>query len=491
MSSKMVFSFKENYADVAVVSKLINKIKIKKAARIEENSGDISGGEPYADEYNLNKIKNIREKFKIINRNVGIILNWDNIVTRIIDVPLMNKKDLKNFIENNIEEYFAVSMNEYCSDYEIVSVDKKQRKKGKMSIMLTVVPRIKLKKILDFIKYCGLNPVSVGIYPDYISNLFLGTDSSTAVIDVNSGKTTLTILDKEKIFLYSHISSENYQKDEEDFSDVLENIDYFFNFYSTRHFGNRVEKLYVMGEFYNNPNLYNLINNQTSVEPVMGIPLKLSKLIKNSPVDINIYGDILGYFIPVKNVYNKKIDFIDKLYRKKKAKISANRIIITEAIICILITLITVGGVFIYSKISLPKYDTTALNLQIAALSDVQKNIDKLEQQKKEYEEKASNMQKINNDEFDYIGILDILRQGLPKEVSIKNIAMDKNDVNVTFNINNSTLDGARVIVALNKMNVFEPVELPQIELDDNVKEITLNLKIINSYKGVSISGKK
>lgn len=246
-----------------------------------------------------------------------------------------------------------------------------------------------------------------------------------------------------------------------------------------------------MGEFYNNPNLYNLINNQTSMEPVMGIPLKLSKLIKNSPVDINIYSDILGYFIPVKNVYNKKIDFIDKLYRKKKAKISANRIIIIEAIICILITLITAVGVFIYSKISLPKYDTAALNLQIAALSDVQKNIDKLEQEKKEYEEKANNMEKINNHEFDYIGILDILRQGLPKEVSIKNIAMDKNNVNVTFNINNSTLDGARVIVALNKMNVFEPVELPQIELDDNVKEITLNLKIINSYKGVSISGKK
>ncbi|WP_368490362.1 hypothetical protein [Clostridium sp. BJN0013] len=211
MFSKILFSFKENYADVAVISKRINKIKIKKVAKIEQNSENISGGEPYADEYNLNKIKNIREKFKIRNKTVGIILNWDNIVTRVIDVPLMNKKDLKNFIENNIEEYFAVSMNEYCSDYEVVYIDK-EHKKGKMSIMLTVVPRIKLKKIMEFVKYCGLIPGSIGIYPDYISNLFLDTDISTAVIDVNSRKSTLTILDKGKIFLYSHISSENYQK---------------------------------------------------------------------------------------------------------------------------------------------------------------------------------------------------------------------------------------------------------------------------------------
>ncbi|MFL0195449.1 pilus assembly protein PilM [Clostridium sp. WILCCON 0269] len=491
MSSKILFSFKENYADVAVVSKGINKIKIKKVARIEERSEIISGGQPYADEYNLNKIKSVREKFKVRNRNIGIILNWDNIVTRIIDVPIMNKKDLRNFIENNIEEYFTVSMNEYSYDYEIISLDK-EYKKGKMAVMLAVVPRIKLKKILEFIKCCGLIPMSIGIYPDYISNLFLDqNDNSIAVIDANSGKTTLTILDKEKIFLYSHISSENYQKDEKDFSDILENLEYFLNFYSTRHFGNKIEKIYILGEFYNSPDLYELISSQTSMEPIMGLDTKMSKLIKNSPVDGNIYADVLGYFIPVKNIYNKNIDFVDRLYRKDKKKASANKLIAVEIIICMFITLIIAGGVFIYSKVNLSRYDTSGIDSQIAALSNVQNDIDRLEREKKEYEEKINNMQKINNDEFDYIGVLDTLRQGLPEEVSVKSITIDKNNVNVTFNINNSTIDGARVVVALNKMNIFEPVELSQIELNDDVKEITLNLKIIDSYKGVSISGKK
>lgn len=491
MSSKIIFSFKENYADVAIVSKGINKINIKDVVRIDERNEFVSGGQPYANEYNLNKIKDIREKFRIRNKSINIILNWDNIITRIIDTPVMNKKELKNFIENNIEEYFAVSMNEYCYDYEVMSVDK-QNKKGKMSIMLVVVPKVKLKEILEFIKYCGLIPKSVGIYPDYVSNLFLDeNDSSIAVMDANSRKSTLTIFDKESIFLYSNVSSENYEKGEEEFSDILENLDYFLNFYSTRHFGTKVDKIYILGQLRNNENLCKLISNQTSIETITGLNARVSKLIKNSPIGGDIYADILGYAIPTKNVYGKKIDFVDKLYREGTKETSANKLITIEIGIFSLITFILVTAIFIYTKVNLSKYSTADIDAQIAVLSTVQRDIEKLEQEKKEYEDKVKNIQQIKNDEFDYIGVLDALRKGLPKDVSIKAITIDKENVNTTFNINSSTIDAARIIIAINKMNIFEPVELPQVNLNDDVKEINLNLKIIKSYKGVDTSGKK
>ncbi|WP_368490363.1 hypothetical protein [Clostridium sp. BJN0013] len=217
----------------------------------------------------------------------------------------------------------------------------------------------------------------------------------------------------------------------------------------------------------------------------------MSKMIKNSPVDVNMYGDILGYFIPVKSVYNKKIDFIDKLYRKNKKKISDNGFIVIEMIICAVITLIIAVGAFIYNKVNLSKYDTSGIDSQIAALSNIQRDLDSVEQQRKEYEEKSNNMQKIYNDEFNYMIILDTLRQGLPQNITIKSITLDKDNVNVVFDVNNSTIDGARVIVAVNKMNIFEPVELSQINLNNNVGEITLNLKILDSYKGVNTSGEK
>jgi len=470
---------------VAVVSKRINKTKIKKVSRIYEKNKFISGGKPYADEYNLNKVKNIREKLKIKNKNIRIILNWENIITRIIETPVMNKKELEGFIKNNIEDYFSVNMNEYLYDYEVMSLNKKD----KMAIMLAVVPRIKLKEVLDFIKYCGLTPQSIGIYPDSISNLFLDEDyCSIAVIDANVEKTTLTILDKGKIFLYANILNET---EDEDFSELMRSLDYFLNFYSTRHFGSKIDNIYILGQLYTNSKLCELISTQTSIETKIGFNVKTSKLIKKSEVDENIYPDILGDFIPVKNIYNKSIDFLDKFYRKNKKKQYENRLIIREIEIFFLITIIIIGAALIYTKLNLLKYDTLDIDSQIAALSSVQNDVNKLDKENKAYGDKARYIKKIESDDFDYIGVLETLRKGLPKGATIKMITMNKENINVVFDVNKNTIDAARLIVAINSMNAFEPIELPEVDLNDNVKEIQLKLKLLESYKGVNTDGKK
>ncbi|WP_243124414.1 hypothetical protein [Clostridium sp. AWRP] len=412
-------------------------------------------------------------------------MNWESIITRIIETPVMNKKELAGFIKNNIEEYFSVNMNEYLYDYEVISLTNKD----KMTIMLAVVPRIKLKQVLDFIKYCGLVPQSIGIYPDSVSNLFLDEDyCSIAVIDANVEKTTLTILDKGKIFLYSNILNET---EDEDFSDLMRSIDYFFNFYSTRHFGSKIDKIYVLGELCTNSKLCELISTQTSIETNIGFNIKASKLIKKSTVDENIYPDILGDSIPVKNIYNKSIDFLDRFYRKNKKKQFENKLIIHEIELFFLITIIIIGAALIYTKLNLLKYDTLNIDSQIAALSGVQNDVNKLDKENKAYEDKANYIKKIEGDDFDYIGVLETLRNGLPKDVTIKAITMDKQNINVVFDVEKNTIDAARLIVAINSMNAFEPVELPQVDLNDNVKEVTLKLKLLESYKGVNKDGKK
>ncbi|MEY7999867.1 hypothetical protein AB8U03_06610 [Clostridium sp. Mt-5] len=489
MSSKIIFSFKENYACAAVVSKTIKGVNIKKVCRIMKKGEAISGGQPYADEYNLNKIKDIREEFKLKNKKISIILNWDSIITRIIETPVMGKKELKSFIDNNIEEYFAVNINEYCFDYEIISLDKKH----KMWVMLVVAPMVKIKQVLEFIKCCGLKADSIGIYPEYISNLFLDEfDSSAAVVDVNGNKSTLTILDEEKIFIYSNISSEDYRKDERNFTEVMENLDYFLNFYSTRHFGKNVEKIYMLGEFYDNDVLNGLIESQTSIKPVVGLNPKVSKLIGNSRVDGNIYSDIVGYFVPVKNIYNKSINFINKLHSKNEdKKWTGNRFIINEIEIFCLITIIMITAVLIYTKFSLSKYDTSDLDSQIAVLSSAKEDADKLDIEKKSYEAKVKYIQKIKEDEFDYMDLLETLREGLPEGISITSIKMDRQNIDAQFDVNKRTVDAARLVAALNAMNIFEPVELPEVELNDNVKEVKLNLKLLQSYKGIGAYGEK
>ena len=470
---------------MAVVSKRINKTKIKKITKIYEENKFISGGKPYADEYNLNKIKIIREKLKIKNKNVKVILNWENIITRIIETPPMSKKEVGSFVENNIKDYFSVDMDEYLYDYEVIS----SSKNDKMAVMLAVVPRTNVEEILDFIKYCGLIPESIEIYPDCVSNLFLDEDYySIAVIDANVEKTTLTILDKGKIFLYSNILNE---AESESFSDLMGSLDYFFNFYSTRHFGNKIDKIYILGEFYTNSKLCELISTQTSIETKTGLYVQKPKLMKENGVDENIYPDIIGNCIPIKNIYNKSINFLDKFYKKEKKKQYENKLIVREIEILCLITVIIIASALIYTKVNLLKYDTSNIDSQIAALGDVQNDVYKLDKENKAYEDKANHINKIKSDGFDYIGLLEILKNGLPQDITIKTITMDKKNVNAVFNINQSTIDAARLVAAINSMNVFEHIELPQVNLNDDVKEVTLKLKLLESYKGVSVDGKK
>ncbi|AGY76855.1 hypothetical protein [Clostridium autoethanogenum] len=124
-------------------------------------------------------------------------------------------------------------------------------------------------------------------------------------------------------------------------------------------------------------------------------------------------------------------------------------------------------------------------------MSGVQSDVDKLDKENKAYEDKARYIKKIEGDDFNYIGVLETLRNGLPKGVTIKTITMDKQNVNVVFDVNKNTIDAARLIVAINSMNAFEPVELPEVDLNDNVKEVELKLKLLESYKGVNTDGKK
>lgn len=491
MGNKMIFSFKDNYADVAVISKGIGSKSIKSVSRIKKYAPDRRGTAPYALDENLLQIQQLIEDNKIKSTDIDVILNWDNIITRVIETAIMTKKELRNFIDKNIEEYFAVSIKEYYYDYEVLSIDKSGENK-KMSVMLAAVQRIKLKEIIDFFKFCNINPKTIGIYPNEILNLFIDeNDKSLAVLDINNGKSTLTILDEGNIFLYSNISNESYDEGESEFTEIAENVDYFLNFYSTRHFGQKIDKIYVLGEFYNNESLVNMIKNQSSIETKGGLNRKNLRLIDKSEVSSLLYSDILGHTISTKSIYGKDINFVEKLNEKDQKEISENNLIIREGIVFSAVTIGIILSTLIYSKVINFKYDISHIEKQVVALSSVENELSKLEIQKKEYQSKIKAMEKIEEENFKYLEILEVIKKGLPQNIYLKSISLNKDNVNIVFSINNSTLDAARAVIAVNNMGIFEPMELPSVKLNDDVKEISVDLKLKNTHKDGEVNGQK
>ena len=59
-------------------------------------------------------------------------------------------------------------------------------------------------------------------------------------------------------------------------------------------------------------------------------------------------------------------------------------------------------------------------------------------------------------------------------------MSIEREKTSVTLNINNSTLDVARAVIAINNTKLFETFDISQVKLDDTVNSITLDLKIKN-----------
>jgi len=73
--------------------------------------------------------------------------------------------------------------------------------------------------------------------------------------------------------------------------------------------------------------------------------------------------------------------------------------------------------------------------------------------------------------------VIDGLKSGLPENITVKFLYIQKEIINITLNINNNTLDAARAVIAINNTNLFENVDISEVRLDDMVNSISLDLK--------------
>lgn len=483
-SKNLIFSIKDDRVDIAAIAKGIREVKLLSSATIRPQTVISTVDMSYNSDENLSIIKSIRNKSKVKSRKVDLILSVDGIITRNIETPIMNRKELESFMQNNIHDYFAVNLDEYYYDFEIMEKEKGEgeNKKGKFHIILAAVPKYKVDNILEFINVSGLTAKTIRIYPQVIKNIVDDYRStSVAVLDTGKEKSNVTIFDNNKLFLYSNIASEGYSE-ENNFEDIVENFGYFLNFYATRHFGNRVENIFVTGVLWNNKELYQAIKGAFGIEPTVGLEGIDTKIISKVNDDINVFADIIGSYIKPfgKNEYS--INFIKRLKKDKNKDTDNHRNIILRAtVVIVLFTLIWIAAATIYIFNREIKYDTKEIENKISALSYVEKTISDLNNQKDFYETKIKYINQVENEEFDYMRIMDTLRKGLPKRVTIKSITLNNVEIAVVFNIKNSTIDVAELVVAINDMNIFENVEADQVKLDDSVSEASFNLKIRKS----------
>ena len=437
--SNLIFNVHENYIEIALVSKILNKVKINKTMIFTPSSN-------IQDNKNSNiELKKIFRKNKINTKKVDVILSIDSIVTRQIEVPAMNEKDLSNYIKNNIAQYFTVNTGDFHFDYKAQEI-RKEGKKKIFSVLLVAVPKEKLNKIKDLMKSNNLIINKVKIYPECLASYYRkNKKQSIAILDVSNEKSSITIIDKGKIFICSTLFID--MSDLDGYSELMNNFTYFLNFYSTRNFGNKLVK--TLSE---------------------NVDININYEKKNN------YVEILGSLMEVKAIHNKSINFKEVLNETKQNKGSLVPVIIG----IVLVAGSSMGGYYFTQIYVNSKNNVTSPSVlsEINKYSDVEKNISDLNNEKQNYQRKIDVINEIKNDEFNYVSIIDGIKKGLPKNITVKSMDIQRETISVTLNINNSTLDVARAVIALNNTKLFETVDISQVKLDDTVKSISLVLKL-------------
>jgi type IV pilus assembly protein PilM len=473
LSGELILRFTENNINLSQVKKSGKKVKIlaSKDFEIVENS-DEDGNITYSDKEGEALASYLKER-KFSGKAVKVIIAQDGIITRQIQCPKLSRRDLDKFISNNIGEYFTLNIDDYEYDYTIVAEEKGEVEK--FSLLIVLLPKSKLTAIKEFIKGYNLDIDKITIYPVCIENTFYWErEKSIAVFDIGEDRTNITILEKGSIFLYSRTNS-YIDVENNDFDEVLDSLLYFLNFYSTRHFGNRVDKIYITGKLWNNKEFRRILQEQTPVEIISGIKIPNTRIETKEGIDKNLYADIMGALFAIRKKYKKDINF-SALSKVEKRTTNQLPIILTASFLLV-VTMSWLLTFYFYKTAKKEKYDSYLLDQEINKLIESSARYDEL----KEIEEKLDNKEEIEkflqSINIDFSPYIEALRQGLPADTYVKTFRIDPLTIGASF-IVDGTLDKVALVESINDIGIFEKVNIDTIKLDDTEKEVQLELTI-------------
>lgn len=457
-----VIRFNENSLDLVILSK-----RIKTQNFIHNNLDE-------DDENIKTEIQKYIKMYNVSMRNIDVILNLNGIITRLIELPLLNKKQLGSFIKNNMEEYFTVNLDEYHFDYKIISIIKTEVKK--MSILLVAFPKVKLQGIIKYLQFINVKPKKITVYPDSIAEFFQKNKrEDIVIIDGSMSKCNITILENGGVFIFTNVINEG--NDEKISSlEIIENMEYFLNFYATRHFGNRLQKVNVVGSLSENIEFSRAIEEALNV-----VVLKTKKSVRNNEYSCL---DAMGCKTRSKQIYSKSINLNGNLALSDKGIQAIDETMKNNIAIgfIILLSLFWNAGNIAYLKYEEIRLDKYKNSTYINSKNELDKQLEALKKEKLQNDNLIKNLSKVEENKFSYLDYIKKIKNGLPDGADISNITVQKDKIAMKISIKKSTLEKIKLINAINDLNFFDKSELDKIKLDDSENEHNFDLKVKKPY---------
>lgn len=264
-------------------------------------------------------VRNELKKNGIKTKKYLMCFGDKSIITRVIKLPKMEVKDLESFMNQSISQYFSITDDDYCFDYRIQGVNEADEK-AYYNLFLIALPKYILETYSNIFLKCGLRPKNISMYADVFANLFSNfVNNFITIINIGYTQTEVMVLERNYIFINSVVdfrlprSGLNKGEDVylanltqedlgEDFLIVLENIENYINFFSSRHHGESIQDIYFIGEGAKLKKVIDSLRENMNINIVSGeelfkediIPYKMSSIETFEP---EIYYSCLGLLL--------------------------------------------------------------------------------------------------------------------------------------------------------------------------------------------------
>lgn len=242
---------------------------------------------------------------KIPFKKLRIAFSCPGVITRMISLPLLSAQDLEKLLTEQVAQYFTLNTEDYVLDYRIIDQVEEDGQE-RIRVLLAALPKNHWEPFWSLCQELGLKPKVVDLAADSLIRVYSkleqqdkkkGSQSvlpDTAIIHLGKKGIEFILLEHGVFFLYSdlHLDLEELKRfedipeeqyTEEERSQLRQEIESglnpvftmfgdLANFFTTRHFGKNVDRIYLTGDLSSLPELKSLFELHFGIPTLIGFP---------------------------------------------------------------------------------------------------------------------------------------------------------------------------------------------------------------------------
>lgn len=161
----------------------------------------------------LTLLKGWLKKNKIPHKKLQLAFSCPGVITRVITIPELKKKDLEKLLTQQVDQYFTLDVSDYVIDYRILEKVEEEGQK-RLRVLLVAIPLPEWEKQWDLWTNIGFTPKVIDFAADCICRIYRrlsGWDdkkdyvpvSDIAILDLGKDRVEFVLMEHGVFFLYS------------------------------------------------------------------------------------------------------------------------------------------------------------------------------------------------------------------------------------------------------------------------------------------------